>query len=132
LEHQVAFVIAETDIVTRVKFLDELAFKQERLGFAADDVIIEIANALDERAEFQVPAQAAGGLEILAHALAQIAGFADVNDRSETVFHQVNARLMRQGAEFFANDIRHWHERNFSAKMRGRKENFSAITVIIR
>ena len=38
LEHQEPLVVAETDVVARMKFLDELAFEQERLRFAADDV----------------------------------------------------------------------------------------------
>ncbi len=65
LEQEEPLVVAEADVVTRMKFLDELAFEQQRLGFAADDVDIEIVDGLDERLELEVPAQAARGLEIL-------------------------------------------------------------------
>src|SRR6185312_17202426 len=61
LEHQVAFVVAEADVVARVKFLDQLALEQQCLGLAADRVIIEIANAIDERAEFWIPTESARG-----------------------------------------------------------------------
>ncbi len=59
LEHEEALVVAETDVVTRMKFLDELAFEQQRLGFAANHVDVEIMDGLDERLEFQVPADPA-------------------------------------------------------------------------
>src|SRR5262245_57257209 len=70
---------------------------------------IQIANRLDQGAELQVPAQSTGRMEVLAHALAQIARLADVDDGSEAVAHQVNARFMRQEAELFANGLSHGH-----------------------
>ena len=66
---------------------------------------IEIVDRLDEGFEFQVPAQTARGLEIMAHALAQIARFAHIDDRAEPVAHQVNARFVRQDAQLLANVI---------------------------
>ena len=42
LEHQIALVVAQADVEARLEFLDELAFEQQRLRFAADDVDIEI------------------------------------------------------------------------------------------
>src|ERR1700733_8110506 len=68
-QQQKSFVVAEADVVARLEFFDEFAFEQERFGFAADDVEIEIANRLDERVEFQVPAHAPAGLKILTDAL---------------------------------------------------------------
>src|ERR1700722_9933818 len=72
LKQHEPLVVAEADVVTRMKFLDQLAFEQQRLGFAADDVHIEVMDGLDERAEFDVPTQAARRLEILADATAKI------------------------------------------------------------
>ena len=121
LEHQETFVIAEADVVTRMKFLDEFAFEQQRLGLATHDMKIKIVDALDQRAEFEVPTHAPGRLKIMAHALAQVAGFADVDDRAEAVFHQIHARLVRQRADFFANDIRHWHREISTQSLSGAK-----------
>ncbi len=92
-----------------MKFLDELALQQEGLRFAADDVTIEIVNRLDEGLEFQVPAHAARRLEIVADAFAQIAGFADVNDRAEAVAHHVDPRFVGQGTQLFADGFRQRH-----------------------
>ncbi len=109
LEQQETFVVPKTDVVTRMEFFDQFAFEQQRLGFAADEMEIEIMNAFDERLEFQIPAHSPGRLEVLADPLAQIPGFADINHGPEAVAHQVNARLMRQGADFLADIIGHWH-----------------------
>ena len=115
-EHQKSFVVAEADVVARLEFLDELAFEQQRLGFAADDVEIEITDRLDERVEFQVPAHAPAGLKILADALAQIERLADVDDRAEAVAMKIHAGLVRQRADFFADGITDWHGNNLQRK----------------
>ena len=107
LEQEEAFVIAETDVVARMKLLDELAFQEEGLGFAADDVEVKVVDGLDEGFELQIPAQPAGRLEVLGDALAQIARLAHIDDRAEAVAHQVDAGLMRQRAQLFANGVRH-------------------------
>src|SRR5258707_6337715 len=86
-----------------MKLLDELAFKQKRLRFAAHDVEIEIMNRIHQRLELEVPAHPPGRLEILANALAQVAGLADVDNRAEPVAHQVDAWLVRQGANLLAD-----------------------------
>ncbi len=86
-----------------MELLDELAFEQQGFRLAADDVEIEVVDRLDQGLEFQVPAEPARGLKIMAHAFAQIAGLADVDHRAETVAHQVDARLVRQGAYLFAD-----------------------------
>ena len=99
------FVVAETDVVARMKFFDEFAFKEEGLGFAADDVIIEIVNAFDKSAEFEVPAHPAGRLEVLGDAFPQIASFADINHGAEAVAHEVDPGLMREIAKLFLDVV---------------------------
>src|ERR1044071_3433141 len=47
----------------------------------------------------------------MADALAQIPGLAHINDRPETVPHQVNARFMRERRDLFAYKLGHWHAR---------------------
>ena len=92
-----------------MKLLDEFAFQQQSLRLAADDVKIEIVNGLDQCLELQVPAQPPRRLEILAHPLAQVARLAHVDNRPETVAHQVNARFVRHGTELFADVLGHLH-----------------------
>src|ERR1019366_4447343 len=121
LEHQVALVVAQADVETRLEILDELAFEQQRLRFAAHDVDIEIRDGLDQRVEFQVPAHPPAGLKILAHALPQIERLADIDDRAEAVLVQIYAGLVRDGAQFFTNVFRRGHAQKFHAKMPGRK-----------
>src|SRR6266576_3719403 len=107
-----AFVVAKADVVARMKFFDEFAFQEEGFGFAANDVIIKIVNAVDERAEFEVPTHATGGLEVLRDAFAQVAGFADVNDSAEAVAHQVDARLVREIAKLLLDIVEQRHASN--------------------
>jgi hypothetical protein len=45
----------------------------------------------------------------MANPLAKIAGFADINHRSEPVPHQVNTRLVREAGDFLTNMLGHGH-----------------------
>jgi hypothetical protein len=54
--------------------------------------------------------------------LTQVARLADVNDRAEPVLHQIDARFVRQDAQFFADGFSRRHTKNFNAKPPGRKE----------
>ena len=69
-EHEETFVVAEAHIIPRMEFLDELAFKQQRLRLAPDYMEIKILNTLDQRLEFQIPSQPSRRLKILGHPLA--------------------------------------------------------------
>src|SRR5207245_10739241 len=92
-----------------MKLLDQFAFQQQRLRLVTDRMHVEVVDRVDQRVEFEVPAHPARGMEILADALAQIAGFADVNHSPEAVLHQVDARFMRQLAELIAYLVRYRH-----------------------
>src|SRR5436190_1538689 len=100
LEQEKAFVVTETDVVTRMKFLDQLAFKQERLGFAANDMRVEVINCIDQRIKFQVPALPARRMKILTDSFAEIARLAYVNHCAKPILHQVDSRFMRNLAKF--------------------------------
>ena len=67
-------------------------------------------NGFDERLEFQIPALSARRMKILAHAFAEIAGFAHVNDRAEAILVQIHTRLVGQLAEFLADRLGHGHK----------------------
>src|SRR5438552_2206504 len=118
LEQQESFVIAKADVVTRMKLLDQLALEQQRFRFAAHQVKIKIVNSFHERFEFQIPTYPPRRLEILGHALAQIPGFANINNRPEPVAHQVDARFMRQAADLLANVLCQFHSK-FESNFRG-------------
>jgi hypothetical protein len=68
-------------------------------------------DGLDQGVEFQIPTHAARGMKIGADAFAQIARLADIDDRAETVLHQIHARLMRQISDLLAYLIVGGHER---------------------
>ena len=129
LEHEEALVVAEADIVTGMKFLDEFAFEQQRLRLVADDVDIEIMDGLGEGLEFGVPAEAAGGLEILAHAPLQVARLPHVNDRAEAVLHQVDAGFVGQFLKFFSDEGWNRHGGNFAQRRENTKKNLRFIRV---
>ena len=109
LEQQELLVVPETDVVARVELLDQLAFQQQRLGLAAHDVEVEVVDGVGQRLELQVPAHAPGGLEILAHPLAQVPRLADIDHRPEAVAHQVDARLVGQRAQLLADLVGYGH-----------------------
>ena len=48
-DQQEPFVVAEADVVARLVFLDQFAFQQKRLRFAADGVSVEVVDGLDQR-----------------------------------------------------------------------------------
>src|SRR5206468_3443013 len=85
LQHQESFIVTKADIVTRVKFLDQLAFQQQGLRFVAHEMNIEVMDCVDQRGDFQVPGRAARRLEISRHALALVARLADIDDRAESI-----------------------------------------------
>jgi hypothetical protein len=104
-QEEEAFVVAEADVVAGLEFLDEAAFEEEGFGLAFNGVDVEVMDGIDEGVEFEVPALAAGGVEVLGDALAEIAGLADVDDSAETVFHQVDTGFVRHGAELVSDVI---------------------------
>jgi hypothetical protein len=110
-EQEETLVIPETNVVAGMKLLNELAFKEERFGVAFNDMYVQIVNCLDQRIELQIPPKPARGMKVLSDAFAQIARFADVNDRSESVLHEVNAWPVRQITELLFYEVVHRHLR---------------------
>jgi len=87
-----------------VKFLDELAFEQKRLRLALHHVHVRKSRMASTSAlNFRSQPIRRDGWKILADALAQVAGLADVNDRAEPVAHEIHARLVRPFADFLAD-----------------------------
>src|SRR5262245_21073933 len=82
---------------------------------------IEIMDGFHERIEFHVPAHAAGGMEILAHAFPQVERLAHIDDRAEAVFMQLDTGLVRHGAQVFADGCGNWHAEALPQRCASRK-----------
>ncbi len=100
-EEEEAFIVGEVGVVAGFPLFDELAFEEEGFGFAFDFEDVEIGDDIDEGADFRLEGEAAGGLEIGGDAFFEGFGFADVDDSSEAVFHQVHAGGVRELPDLF-------------------------------
>ena len=107
LEHEEPLVIAETDVVAGMEFLDEFALEQEGLRFAPDDMNIKVVDRFNQRLELQIPAETPRRLKIVAHPLAQISRFTHVDHRPKTITHQVDSGLVRERVQFLADIFGH-------------------------
>ena len=70
------FIVAKGNIVTRPVFLDQFAFEQNRLRFAADGVRFEIPDRVEHGARLQIGLRQFRRQKIGADAFSQIARFA--------------------------------------------------------
>lgn len=98
-DEEVAFVVLEADVVFGSEVLDEAHLEDEGFAFVANGVEFEVPDGFDERAGLGVGMTGAGGGEVVAEALAKIAGFADVDHLAKAVAHDVDAWLMRHVVE---------------------------------
>ena len=96
-----ALVIAERDVVTRPIFLDEFALEQKRLRLALDRVGLEIPDCIEQGPRLDIGLRDFRRHEIRADALPQIARFANVDDATKPIAHQVDARLVRHFVHLF-------------------------------
>src|SRR3954470_14614272 len=65
LEHQESLVVLEADVVTRMEFLDEFTFQQQRFRLTPNYMHIQVMNGFDQRLELGIPPHAPGGLKVL-------------------------------------------------------------------
>ena len=98
---QEAFVVAETDIVFRAKFLDQAALEEHGLRVAADDVVFEVPNAVYERAGFEIGGKFARRHEVTPHTPPEVSGLPDINHMIEAIAHHIHARLVGHVAKDF-------------------------------
>jgi hypothetical protein len=64
-DEQEAFIVAETYIISWPELLDQPALKQKRLGFTPYEVHLEIPNAFQQGARFQIGPHLSGGHEVV-------------------------------------------------------------------
>ena len=88
---EIAFVIPQFDVVSRIVLLDETILQQEGflLRFHRKDFVA--GDAMDEGAAARIALHGARWLEIGAHPTAQIAGLADVNHFTAAISIDIDA-----------------------------------------
>ena len=97
-------VQAKLDIVLRRVLLNQAAFQHQRLKFAVGQNIVKMIDVCDHLPHLGVVMRL--GAEILADAVFEVLGFADIDDLPGGVFHQVDARPQRERHRLFAQ-LRH-------------------------
>src|SRR6185295_6938685 len=94
--------------------LDERSLENKGLGFIVSDDKFDVGDlvdqllSLDAVTEIATPAR----LKIRAHAIAQVLGFADVNDFPAGVFVQIHARRARNLFQFFVESHQNYDQQN--------------------
>ena len=97
-QHEVVLVVLEVDVEARLVLLDERVLEEQRLLLVRGDDRLDVGDdPLEQRHE--VAAVARRRLEVLAHAVAQHGGLADVDRLAAAVLHDVDAGRRRQALE---------------------------------
>ena len=87
LYNEKSFVVPEGYIVTRPILLNQFAFEQDRFCFATHRVGLEIPNAVQHGACFNISHRQFRRHKVRGNALAQVARFTDVNHAIKAVAH---------------------------------------------
>ena len=88
---QIAFVIPQIDVVSRIVLLDETVFQQEGFLFRLHGKDFVARDAVNESAAARIALHGSRWTEIGGHAAAQIARLADVNHFAAAVSIDINA-----------------------------------------
>ena len=95
----IGLVVAQQHVEFRLVLLDEIVFERQGLALVVHDDVVEVGDFAHQRAGLGIgPARFQ---EVGAHAGAQRAGLADVEDRAQRVLEQVHAGLGGQIARLF-------------------------------
>jgi len=101
LDVRIALVVLQPDVEVRLVALDEIRFEQQRFQLGVGDDPLEIGNLGDEA--LRLGRVIAGGVKVRSDAVAQIDGFADVDDLAARVEVLIDAGFGRQGFEFLGD-----------------------------
>ena len=107
LDIRIGLVVAEHDIVMGMVFLDERIFQDEGFHFRGDDDGFQIGGMTDHGRYFRRPVGIVA--DVTGHAVAQVDGFADVNDLALFILPEIDAGLGRQVADFFPDGLADGH-----------------------
>ena len=100
---RITFVVLQADVVARAVLFNQVAFQNQRFDFSRRNNRLEVGDFRNHRFDFCAVIFA--GLKILADAMFQHTGFADVNNFAANVAHEVNAGRIRQRLEFFFDNV---------------------------
>ena len=117
LDVGVALVILETHVKARLVALDQGHLEDQGFQLGADHDPFDVGDLPHQAACFSV--RLGSGVEVGAHAAAQIDRLADVDDAPGGVLHQVAAGLLGEGIQDSLEVIRMFHDRYFSTLEKG-------------
>ncbi len=100
---RVGFVVAQQDVVARLPLLDQVVLERQRFFLVIDLDKIDRAGFMDQRAGLGVGQTFI--VEVTAHPIAQVLGFADVDHRAVSVFVEVHAGQQGKLARLFAKIV---------------------------
>ena len=95
---RIGLVVAQQDIEFRLVLLDQTVFQRQGLALVVHDDVIEVRDFPHQRAGLGV--QPARFQEIRFHAIAQGTRFPDVQNVSQGVLEQIDARLRGKAGGF--------------------------------
>ena len=98
-DEQEPFVIPKADVVFGPEFLDQPPLEEHGFGFAADDVPLELPDAVDECARFGVGGGLARRRKVVRKPLSQVARLADIDHPLQAISHHVDPWLVRHIAK---------------------------------
>jgi hypothetical protein len=103
----VRFVVAQQNVVARLIKLDVIVLKQQRFGFGMGYGDIDVMDVTHQRFGFSAANVRA---KIARKPLFQIFGFADIDNRSGSVIHPVNAGFTgdRTQKDFGIKEVTHY------------------------
>jgi hypothetical protein len=96
LEHEIVGVVAQLHVEARAVLLDEVVLEQQRFLHVAHDDRLDVADELREQRHEHARV---GAVEVLAHAVLQDRGLADVDHLAMAIAHDVHAGLAGQSLE---------------------------------
>ena len=96
---QEPFVIPEAHVVSGSKFLDQPPLEEDRFGFTADDVPLELPNTLNEGASFGVGGGLTRRRKVVRKSLPQVARLTDIDHPFQAISHHVDPWLVRHIAK---------------------------------
>ncbi len=97
----VGFVVEEAGVEAGLDVFNEAVFDEEGFDFGIGGEGVEVGDEFEEEL-LAVGAEIGGGDEVGADAVAEVAGFTDVDDDATGVFHEVDAGRGGEGFGFFA------------------------------
>ncbi len=106
------FVVPERHVIARLEALDEIGFKQKRLGFGARVHELHGRCRADHRRD---PVRMAPHPRIVLNAVLEVSRLADVNDLARLIHHAIDAGTRAQVLDVARNDLRPRFGRGFNA-----------------